>query len=58
MSRNTVTDDFTPDDEFRKCAFCYTERTCRYYSQRGIWICLKGPSKCWRRRVTGKIGGV
>ena len=42
-----------PDDEFRKCAFCYTERTCRFYPPRNLWLCTTGPSGCWRRRVTG-----
>jgi len=40
-------------EEFRRCSFCYTERACRYYAQRDVWLC-SGPSKCWRRRVTGK----
>ena len=42
-----------PPEEFHKCAFCYTERTCRYYANRDMWLCTTGPSGCWRRRVTG-----
>lgn len=39
--------------QFKRCSFCHMERACRYYSQRDVWLC-SGPSKCWRRRQTGK----
>jgi len=39
------------EEEFHRCEGCFTERVCRYYPKRGLWLCTKGPGKCWRRRA-------
>ena len=35
-------------ESLTKCAGCYSYRLCREYE--GLWLCLKGPAKCWKRR--------
>jgi ribosomal protein L37AE/L43A len=34
--------------ELHRCDGCHTDRLCREY--KGLWLCLKGPAKCYRKR--------
>ncbi len=39
-------------DTLTKCNGCGMYRLCREYE--GLWLCVDGPSKCYRRRRTVK----
>ncbi len=39
---------WTMPDTLTKCNGCGMYRLCREYA--GLWLCVNGPSKCYRRR--------
>lgn len=39
-------------DTLTKCNGCGMYRLCREYE--GLWLCIDGPGKCYRRRRTVK----